>query len=98
MPHLVATSIYLSQIYSYYIRGDRSPLNLFYISVADSGELVMIQSSRVSITRMVEIVIMYASKSLQLSIICISMGTCIGLHENDNKIFKNKYITYTINN
>ena len=27
MPHLVATFIYLSQIYSYYIRGDRSPLN-----------------------------------------------------------------------
>ena len=26
VPHLVATSIYLSQIYSYYIRGDRSPL------------------------------------------------------------------------
>ena len=28
MPHLVATLIYLSQIYSYYIRGDRSPLTL----------------------------------------------------------------------
>ena len=27
MPHLVATLIYLSQNYSYYIRGDRSPLN-----------------------------------------------------------------------
>ena len=26
VPHLVATSIYLSQIYSYYIRGDMSPL------------------------------------------------------------------------
>ena len=26
MPHLVATLIYLSQKYSYYIRGDRSPL------------------------------------------------------------------------
>ena len=26
MPHLVATLIYLSQIYSYYIRGDGSPL------------------------------------------------------------------------
>ena len=26
MPHLVATLIYLSQNYSYYIRGDRSPL------------------------------------------------------------------------
>ena len=26
MPHLVATLIYLLQIYSYYIRGDRSPL------------------------------------------------------------------------
>ena len=26
MPHLVATLIYLSQIYSHYIRGDRSPL------------------------------------------------------------------------
>ena len=29
MPHLVAILIYLSQIYSYYIKGDRSPLNLF---------------------------------------------------------------------
>ena len=28
MPHLVATLVYLSQIYSYYIRGDRSPLTL----------------------------------------------------------------------
>ena len=27
VPHLVATLIYLSQNYSYYIRGDRSPLN-----------------------------------------------------------------------
>ena len=26
VPHLVATLIYLSQNYSYYIRGDRSPL------------------------------------------------------------------------
>ena len=29
VPHLVATLIYLSQIYSYYIRGDRLPLNKF---------------------------------------------------------------------
>ena len=29
MPHLVATLIYLSQNYSYYIRGDRSPLKSF---------------------------------------------------------------------
>ena len=28
VPHLVATLIYLSQIYSYYIRGDMSPLTL----------------------------------------------------------------------
>ena len=28
VPHLVATLIYLSQIYSYYIRGDRSPLTI----------------------------------------------------------------------
>ena len=28
MPHLVATLIYLSQNFSYYIRGDRSPLKL----------------------------------------------------------------------
>ena len=28
MPHLVATLIYLSQIYLYYIRGDMSPLNM----------------------------------------------------------------------
>ena len=27
VPHLVATLIFLSQIYSYYIRGDRSPLS-----------------------------------------------------------------------
>ena len=27
VPHLVATLLYLSQNYSYYIRGDRSPLN-----------------------------------------------------------------------
>ena len=27
VPHLVATLIYLSQIYSYYIMGDMSPLN-----------------------------------------------------------------------
>ena len=26
VPHLVTTLIYLLQIYSYYIRGDRSPL------------------------------------------------------------------------
>ena len=26
VPHLVATLLYLSQIYSYYIRGDGSPL------------------------------------------------------------------------
>ena len=29
MPHLVATLIYLSQNYSYYIRGDRSALSAF---------------------------------------------------------------------
>ena len=29
--HLVATSIYLSQIYSYYIRGDSSPLTMTMI-------------------------------------------------------------------
>ena len=29
VPHLVATLIYLSQIYSYYIRGDISPLSFF---------------------------------------------------------------------
>ena len=28
VPHLVATLIYLSQMYSYYIRGDRSPLRV----------------------------------------------------------------------
>ena len=28
MPHFVTTLIYLSQNYSYYVRGDRSPLNL----------------------------------------------------------------------
>ena len=29
VPHLVATLIYLSQKYSYYIRGDRSPLSMY---------------------------------------------------------------------
>ena len=28
VPNLVATLLYLSQIYSYYIRGDRSPLRV----------------------------------------------------------------------
>ena len=32
MPHLVATLIYLSQNYSYHIRGERSPLNEFTIA------------------------------------------------------------------
>ena len=31
VPHLVANLIYLSQIYSYYIRGDRSPLNAHFV-------------------------------------------------------------------
>ena len=31
VPHLVATLIYLSQKYSYYIRGDRSPLKFWHI-------------------------------------------------------------------
>ena len=30
--HLVATLIYLSQNYSYYLRGDRSPLRAYIIS------------------------------------------------------------------
>ena len=34
MPHLVATLIYLSQIYSYYIRGDMSPLNQRFVDVS----------------------------------------------------------------
>ena len=34
MPHLVATLIYLSQIYSYYIRGDMSPLNQRFADVS----------------------------------------------------------------
>ena len=33
VPHLVATLIYLSQNYSYYIRGDRSPLTYLVIYV-----------------------------------------------------------------
>ena len=40
MPHLVAASIYLSQIYSYYIRGDRSPLRYNLDLVLDSFRLV----------------------------------------------------------
>ena len=31
MPYLVATLIYLSQNYFYYIRGDRSPLTLIEV-------------------------------------------------------------------
>ena len=31
VPHLVAILIYLSQNYSYYIRGDRSPLTLMFL-------------------------------------------------------------------
>ena len=31
VPHLVATLIYLSQIYSYYIMGDMSPLRCYII-------------------------------------------------------------------
>ena len=33
VPHLVATLIYLSQIYSYYIRGDGSPLTWGYACI-----------------------------------------------------------------
>ena len=36
MPHLVATLLYLSQIYSHYIRGDRSPLTVDRVSVFGS--------------------------------------------------------------
>ena len=32
VPHLVATLIYLSQIYSYYIRGDMPPLTIRYLT------------------------------------------------------------------
>ena len=35
MPHLVATLIYLSQNYSYYIRGDRSPLRTYDITYSE---------------------------------------------------------------
>ena len=31
VPHLAATLIYLSQIYSYYIRGDISPLKYMFV-------------------------------------------------------------------
>ena len=34
MPHLVAILIYLSQTYSYYIRGDRSPLTHLLIWIS----------------------------------------------------------------
>ena len=36
MPHLVATLIYLSQIYSHYIRGDRSPLSKQFSLIRDT--------------------------------------------------------------
>ena len=43
MPHLVTTLIYLSQNYSYHIRGDRSPLNTrdvkIPLSLGGYGEL-----------------------------------------------------------
>ena len=48
MPHLVATLIYLSQNYSYYIRGDRSSLKtITYIKhcVTDSKNLMTSCSS-----------------------------------------------------
>ena len=36
VPHLVATLIYISQIYSYYIRGDRLPLKCYIRQHASS--------------------------------------------------------------
>ena len=42
VPHLVATLIYLSQIYSYYIRGDRSPLTCGQLG---SGCIVLYSAS-----------------------------------------------------
>ena len=40
MPHLVATLIYLSQIYSYYIRGDMSPLRHLRYFLSMNGRRV----------------------------------------------------------
>ena len=37
MPHLVAILIYLSQNHSYYIRGDRSPLNCSLIQIVSKN-------------------------------------------------------------
>ena len=39
VPHLVATLIFLSQNYSYYIRGDRSPLNGIHIFSTRGGSI-----------------------------------------------------------
>ena len=52
MPHLVATLIYLSQNYSYYIRGDRSPL--IYIMVPTLHTLVCDHEELFPATRVAE--------------------------------------------
>ena len=49
MPHLVATLIYLSQNYSYYIRGDRSPLNVYCLDYKCGQGYVMISYTVMSI-------------------------------------------------
>ena len=54
MPHLVATLIYLSKIYSYYIRGDRSPLNANHNNTStSSGSTVSIFKIGLMFTRFV---------------------------------------------
>ena len=40
VPHLVATLIYLSQNYSYYVRGDRSPLKGYITWIITLGRVV----------------------------------------------------------
>ena len=44
VPHLLATLIYLSQIYSYYIRGDRSPLTSHnHNKMTGDGKIIAIE-------------------------------------------------------
>ena len=56
MPHLVATLIYLSQIYSYYMRGDRSPLkhNVLRVSFLASQKICHNLCDAKKLTRLVK--------------------------------------------
>ena len=47
MPHLVATLIFLSQNYSYYIRGDRSPLIVLNLGNATNFHIKIFKKLKV---------------------------------------------------